>query len=301
MINALSVDLEDYFQVSAFEKQIQRRDWPRLPSRIARNTDRVLELLHRRRARATFFVLGWVAKHHPQVVRRVAAAGHEIACHSFWHRLVYELTPEEFLQDTREAKEAIEDASGAEVCGYRAPSYSITRASQWALDILLELGFRYDSSIFPVAHDRYGWQGAGRFLSPIRQSGNEVLWEFPPATYPLGRGAVPAAGGGYLRILPYHHAKWALEQINQAEGHPGCVYFHPWEIDPEQPRLTESRSAWWRHSFGLSRMERKLERLLEDFEFAPLGEIVAARNRAVKGEGTLYSRQSHCEKARERG
>lgn len=284
MVNALTVDLEDYYHVSAFERFISRSEWDSFPSRIVQNAERVLALLDRRRARATFFVLGWIADHYPQMVRRIADEGHEIACHSYWHRLVYQMTPEEFREDTRRAKGAIEDAAGVEVVGYRAPSYSITPKCPWALDILVELGFRYDSSIFPVAHDRYGWPGQSRFAGPIRQIGTTTLWEFPPSTYPLFNHAVPVAGGGYLRILPYHYTKWALEHINQEEGRAGCIYFHPWEIDPEQPRLTGSATAWWRHSFGLSTMEEKLKRLLDDFESAPMGEVLRSFER--KSEGT---------------
>lgn len=274
MINALSIDVEDYYQVSCFEKRIARSDWSRFPSRVRRNTHRVLELLEERGVRATFFVLGWVAEHHPSLVREIAERGHEIACHSYWHRLVYELTPQEFIEDTKRAKEAIEDAAGVEVYGYRAPSYSITHQSQWALNILLELGFRYDSSVFPIRHDRYGWQGKGRFVNPIWRSGESTLWEFPPSTYPLFQSVIPAGGGGYLRILPYHYTRWALEYVNLEEQRPACIYFHPWEVDSEQPRIECSGLVWWRHSFGLAGMERKLTRLLQDFEFAPLQKVL---------------------------
>jgi polysaccharide deacetylase family protein (PEP-CTERM system associated) len=292
MVNALSVDVEDYFHVSCLEKQIGKGDWPSFPSRIGRNVDRVLELLNKTRVRATFFVLGWVADHHPSVVREIAQAGHELGCHSYWHRLVYEMTAEEFVQDTLQAKAAIEDASGMEVTGYRAPSYSITRESEWALDILLELGFRYDSSIFPIEHDRYGWLGTSRFATAILQSGNKTLWEFPPSTYPLFGRAVPIAGGGYLRILPYNYMKWALEYVNLEEQREGCVYFHPWEIDSEQPRLLDSTVAWWRHSVGISGMETKLARLLEDFKFAPLGEVL--RTVSCESGGNQGNRSGKC-------
>ena len=289
MINVLSVDLEDYFQVSGFERYISRADWHSLPSRIAQNTERVLRLLEKSGTRATFFVVGWVAEHHPAVVRRVADAGHEVACHSYWHRLVYEMTPEEFREDTALAKTVIEDATGVEVFGYRAPSYSITQQSRWALDVLLELGFQFDSSIFPVEHDRYGWPGRSRFAEEVRRSRETTLWEFPPSTYPLLNHAVPAAGGGYLRMLPYHYTKWALEHINQEESRPGCVYFHPWEIDPEQPRLSTSTSSWLRHSFGIAGMEEKLKKLLIDFEFAPMGEVLRSFEAGIEANAV----QSH--------
>jgi polysaccharide deacetylase family protein (PEP-CTERM system associated) len=274
MVNALSVDVEDYYHVSCLEKQIGKSDWSVFPSRISHNVGRVLELLQKRGVRATFFVLGWVADHYPTVVREIAQAGHELGCHSYWHRLVYEMTREEFVKDTLQAKAAIEDASGMAVTGYRAPSYSITLESEWALESLLELGFEYDSSIFPIDHDRYGWRGASRFATPVLQSKGKVLWEFPPSTYPLLGRAVPVAGGGYLRILPYNYIKWALEYVNLEEQRAGCVYFHPWEIDPEQPRLVDSTVTWWRHSAGISGMEKKLGRLLEDFKFAPLSDVL---------------------------
>lgn len=281
MLNALSVDLEEYFQVSGFERYVSCSDWAFLPTRLARNTERVLELLNKMNTRATFFIVGWLAEHHAAVVRQVAQAGHEIACHSYWHRLVYEMTPDEFMEDTLWAKAAIEAATGERVNGYRAPSYSVTPQSRWALDILFELGFQFDSSIFPISHDRYGWPGSSRFVEPIRRRGDATLWEFPPSTYPLLNRAVPVSGGGYLRILPYQYTKWALEHINQAEGRSACVYFHPWEIDPEQPRLPTSAGSWLRHSFGISGMEEKLRKLLNDFEFAPMGEVLSSFTRTV--------------------
>ncbi len=282
MVNALSVDLEEYFQVSGFEKYVDRSAWDTLPSRIVRNTDRVLEILGKAKTKATFFVVGWIAERHPTVVRWIAEAGHEIACHSYWHRLVYDLTPEEFRADTERAVAAIEAASGVKVRGYRAPSYSITSQSRWALDILMDMGFQFDSSIFPVEHDRYGWPGSSRFVEEIRRVDETVLWEFPPSTYPLMNRAVPVAGGGYLRMLPYNYSKWALEHINLEEGRAGCVYFHPWEIDSEQPRLSTSAASWLRHSFGISGMEEKVKKLLGDFEFAPMGEVLSSFTQAEK-------------------
>ena len=274
MVNALTVDLEDYYHVSGFERYVSRDDWNSYPSRVAYNTQRVLDLLEEKGKQATFFVLGWVAEKYPKVVRQVADAGHEIACHSHWHRLVYSMSPDEFRKDTKRAKAAIEDASGVEAVGYRAPSYSITPTCPWALDVLVELGFRYDSSIFPVEHDRYGWPGQSRFARPIRQAGTTVLWEFPPSTYSFLHNAVPVAGGGYMRVLPYHCTKWAIEHINAEEGQAACVYFHPWEMDYQQPHITASRGSRWRHLIGISRMEKKLRRLLDDFEFAPMGRVL---------------------------
>jgi polysaccharide deacetylase family protein (PEP-CTERM system associated) len=285
MINALSVDVEDYYHVSVLERQIGKRAWSSVPSRISGNVDRILDLFAKRGIRATFFVLGWVADNHPHVVRAIAEAGHELGCHSYWHRLVYEMTPAEFVKDTAEAKTAIEDAAGVQVIGYRAPSYSITKGCEWALAILLGLGFRYDSSIFPVDHDRYGWKGANRFPSPVFESGSDILWEFPPSTYPLLGRAVPIAGGGYMRMLPYNYMKWALEYVNFEERRAGCVYFHPWEIDPDQPRLLKSTVAWWRHSLGIAGMEKKLTRLLDDFQFSPLSEVL----RTMSGDQTAVT------------
>ncbi len=255
----LSVDVEDYFQVEAFSAQAPRSAWAGYPSRVEANTLRLLDIFDEHQAKATFFILGWVAQRFPGLLRAIAARGHELACHSFWHRPVYMLTPAQFRDDTREALNAIEDASGGAVDGYRAPTWSITRRSLWALPILAELGFRYDSSIFPIRHDLYGIPGARRTPYAWRHPGG-FLFEFPPATVQLGRRAFPAAGGGYLRALPLAWTRAALRES-------AVVYLHPWEIDPEQPRIAASARSRLRHYTGLAGTEAKLRTLLARYRF----------------------------------
>jgi polysaccharide deacetylase family protein (PEP-CTERM system associated) len=257
----LSVDVEDYFQVSAFENTVSREQWDQWPSRVCDNTRRSLDLIESHGATATFFIVGWVARKFPALVREIHARGHEVACHSYWHRLVYSLPPEEFLEDTRMARTAIEDAAGARVTGYRAPSWSITASSLWALDILAEEGFAYDSSIFPVHHDRYGIPGAERH--PHRRNG---LQEYPPATLSVLGQNLPVAGGGYLRLLPMALTRQAFRQYER-EGRQLVVYFHPWEIDPDQPRMNGSLVSRLRHYTNLGKMEMRLEELLSRYRF----------------------------------
>ena len=223
----LTVDVEDYFQVEAFADRVSRESWDEWPSRVVANTERVLDLLDRRQARATFFFLGWVAAKFPALVRQVHGRGHELACHSYWHRPVSKLTPEEFRQDLRLARQAIEQAGGTRVLGYRAPTWSITREAAWALDILAEDGFAYDSSIYPIRHDLYGDPGAPRFPHTLSK-----LTEFPPVTLRAFGTNFPAARGGYLRILPQWYTHLALRQYARADGRAVVVYFHPWELDP---------------------------------------------------------------------
>ncbi len=260
----LSVDVEDYFQVEAFAAQVPRSAWAACPSRVEANTLRLLDLFDEHGARATFFTLGWVARRFPRLVRAIAARGHELACHSFWHRPVYTLTPAQFHEDTRDALDAIQNAAGARVAGYRAPTWSITRGSLWALPILAELGFRWDSSIFPIRHDLYGIPGARRTPYAWRHAGG-FLFEFPPATVALGGRALPAAGGGYLRALPLAWTHAALAQ-------PAVVYLHPWEIDPAQPRIAAGTRSRLRHYTGLDGMEAKLRVLLARYRFRSFAE-----------------------------
>ena len=267
--NALTIDLEDYFHVSAYAGRVQLDKWDSYPSRVEQNTDHLLQLLESYKCRATFFVLGWVAEKKPKVVARVAAAGHEIACHSLLHRRVFDLTSQEFREDTRRAKAAIESAAGAKVLGYRAPSFSITRKSEWALDILAEEGFQYDSSIFPVEHPSYGIPDAPRTPHWISTPSGRIL-EFPMPTLSIGSMRSPIGGGAYLRLLPYTYTRWSIRHINRQENCSVCIYIHPWEIDPEQPRLGGNLSARARHYFGLRTMESKLKRLLQDFSLCPL-------------------------------
>ena len=254
-----SVDVEDYFSVEAFAGTVSRSSWGSYPLRVERNTMRLLELLERRRIRATFFVLGWVAERVPALVRRIAGAGHELACHSYWHRLVYQLSPAEFREDTRRAKDAIEQAGGEAVYGYRAPSYSITGKSAWALEILAELGFQYDSSIFPIHHDTYGIPRAPR--TPFRAAtASGSIVEFPLTTFRAGLQNLPVGGGGYLRIFPFWYTRFGVRQA-QAQGVPLIVYVHPWEIDPEQPRVAAGLKSRLRHYTNLAGTYARLERL----------------------------------------
>lgn len=267
--DALSVDVEDYYHVEAFRDRIRPETWPLYPPRVAENTKRVLELLSRQGARATFFVLGWVAERQPGIVREILAAGHEVGCHSYWHRCLWRLSPDEFRADTRRARAAIEDAGGQPVLGYRAPSFSIVERSLWALEILAEEGFRYDSSVFPIHHDVYGFPQAPRV--PFRWANRQAygLYEIPLTTVRLGRWNLPAAGGGYLRILPEWYTRWAIREARR-EAQPVVVYFHPWEIDAGQPRVAGRVKSLLRHYYHIGQMERRIERLLAGGHFAPL-------------------------------
>lgn len=273
MRNILSVDVEDYFHPSEVQRTVDHSRWDALPSRVCDSTAEVLDLLAAHHTRATFFILGWVAERFPALVRRIAAAGHELACHSYAHSLVYNLSPAAFKADTLRAVSAIAHASGVRPTAYRAPSYSITRASLWALETLIECGFTADSSIYPVRHDRYGIPGHPRHPHILRTPSGPIL-EVPPATAALSPSRiVPVGGGGYLRLLPYRYTAAGLRRINTAERAPACVYFHPWEIDATQPRLASSPLARARTYLGLRGMKDKLARLLGEFEFAPLGEV----------------------------
>lgn len=262
--NVMSVDVEDYYHVSAMEGVVSRDAWPTCESRVVDSTIRVLDLLAEHRVTATFFILGWVADRYPALVQRIVAAGHEIASHSYWHRLVYTLTPETFREDLHRAKVAIEDAAGIAVCGYRAPSYSITEKSLWALDVLIDEGYAYDSSIFPIRHDRYGIPSAPRQAHRITRNGGSLL-ELPATAGRVGSLAV-AVGGGYFRILPYACTRWAIQQLND-DRQPAVFYIHPWEFDPEQPRLPASALSQMRHYTNLGRTEERFHRLLQEFDF----------------------------------
>lgn len=273
--NALTFDLEDYFHVTAFADRIAVSQWDSCESRVETTTAKLLDLLGERDLRATFFVLGWVGEKFPRLVRQIARLGHEIACHSHRHRLVYELSEDEFREDTHRAKSVLEDAAGVALKGYRAPSFSITRESMWAFRILVELGFQYDSSVFPVDHPNYGIPEAQRFPFWIQTEAGSLL-EFPMSTLALGDKRSPIAGGAYFRLLPYWYTRWGIRFINQKEGHPVCTYLHPWELDPEQPRVDGRATARLRHYLGLQGMERKFRQLLRDFEFVTLGSLVAS-------------------------
>jgi len=271
--NALTIDLEEYFQVHAFQEVISRREWDDHPSRIGVGARRVLRLLEEQGVRATFFILGWVADRHPDLVREIAGGGHEIASHGYWHQLIYRQKPDEFADDVRQSLEALGRALETDrPIGYRAPGFSITSQSLWALDVLRDQGIAYDSSIFPlVAHDRYGLRGAPRFAHRL---GNG-LWEFPASTWRVGGQNLPVAGGGYFRLYPLCLTRRAIRSLN-ARGEPAIVYLHPWEFDPEQPVVEGvSRLSRFRHYVNLSRTEPRLSALLREFQFGPMREAFA--------------------------
>jgi polysaccharide deacetylase family protein (PEP-CTERM system associated) len=263
----LSVDVEDYFQTEAMSRAYPREAWDNNPLRVVNNTQRLLDLFDEFGAKATFFTMGWVADRAPALVREIAERGHELACHSYWHRTVYSLRPEEFRHDTRQAVAAIEDAAGVHVDGYRAPTWSITRQSLWAIRILAEEGFSYDSSIYPIRHDLYGIPGAVPSPHIWKFEDREIL-EIPPATFSIGQSRLPAAGGGYLRIFPLRFSCMAIDQLTHAHALP-VVYMHPWEIDPEQPRAQVPMKSRIRQYWGLSSFEGKLRRLLAQYQFVP--------------------------------
>jgi polysaccharide deacetylase family protein (PEP-CTERM system associated) len=275
VLNAMTVDVEDYFQVSAFEGIAPRPRWDRFESRVSANTDRLLTLFAEKGIKATFFVLGWIAERHRDLVRRIAENGHEIASHGYAHRLVYDLTEATFREDTRRSKAILEDASGRAVLGYRAPSYSITPRSLWALDILIEEGFRYDASIFPIHHDRYGIPVSPRHPYVIDRAVGSLI-EAPASTVRRGPLNLPIGGGGYFRLLPYWWTRWGIGHINRCEGRPCIFYLHPWEIDPGQPRLHCSWLGRVRHYRNLDQTELRLRRLLDEFSFGPMSQVLHA-------------------------
>jgi len=280
MINALTIDVEDYFQVNAFARQIRFDEWDNYPLRVGDNTRRILDMLDEFDIKATFFVLGWVAERLPTLVREISERGHEIACHGYAHELIYNIGPNAFRRDICKAKRLLEDQCGVRIDGYRAPSYSITKQSLWALDILVEEGFTYDSSIFPVMHDTYGIADAERFPH-ILQTGAGPLIEFPLTTLPLQLGwksiRIPIAGGGYLRLLPVDLIRHGIEAINQREQQPAVLYFHPWEIDPAQPRIKAGMKSRFRHYLNLAKTEAKLACLYRKLKFAPMKAVLSGR------------------------
>lgn len=293
VINAMTVDVEDYFHASAFDRIVSRESWAARESRVVRNTEVLLECFERAGVHATFFVLGWVAERFPDLVRDIASGGHEIASHGFHHQLIYTLTRDQFREDVRRAKATIEDAAGRQVRGYRAPSFSIVQPSLWALDVLIEEGYSYDASIFPIRHDRYGIQDAPRHTHVIDRnrrkasrrsaergdtprrgiSGTRHIIEVPAATVRIGHRNLPIAGGGYFRLLPYAWTHWGMTRANR-EGAPVVFYIHPWEVDPSQPRLPVGRLTSWRHYSGLNKTLGRLERLLCAFAFNTVAETL---------------------------
>jgi polysaccharide deacetylase family protein (PEP-CTERM system associated) len=271
--HALSVDLEEHFQVSNFEHLIERSAWADQPSRVADSARRMLDIFDESGSRATFFVLGWVAERQPALVREIAARGHEIACHGYGHEIVYEIGPDRFRDDLKRARAAIEDAVGTRLEGYRAPSFSITERSLWALEILAEEGFRFDSSIFPIRHYRYGIPGFGRHPVELRLPNGLSLQEFPLTTLEVGPMRLPLAGGAYLRFFPPSLFRWGLRRLEDS-GEASVLYLHPWEIDPEQPRLPASWKVRVNHYFNLHRVEERVRGLLEHSVFQPIGRVL---------------------------
>lgn len=279
VVNAMSIDVEDYFHVSVFDGVLPRQRWASLESRVVRNTHRLLDLFEQAGVRATFFVLGWVAERNPHLVAAIARGGHEVASHGYGHRLVYDLTPAAFRDDVRRAKDLLESAAGVRVRGYRAPSYSITPRSLWALDVLIEEGHEYDASIFPIHHDRYGIPVSARHQYIIERRGGAIV-EVPGSTVRLGPLNLPIGGGGYFRLLPYAWTAWGIARLNATEGVPAIFYLHPWEIDPDQPRLPTSALGRFRHYRNLHDTERRLRRLLDTFRFSTVGAVLQTAGEA---------------------
>lgn len=274
VINAMSVDVEEYFHASALERVAPRAQWEALPTRVGPTTRALLELFASRQVRATFFILGWVADRDPGLVRDIAAAGHEVASHGYWHEIVYSLSPAQFREDVRRSKQVLEQLVGSPVSGYRAPSFSITRKSLWALDVLLEEGYTYDASVFPVRHDRYGIPDAPRHTYRLDR-GDRSITEVPPSTVRLGGQNLAVAGGGYFRLLPYMWTRTGIARLNRRERRPAIFYLHPWEIDTAQPRLPVGLTTRLRHYGNLGRTHGRLARLLDEFRFAPVADVVA--------------------------
>lgn len=275
VLNAFTIDVEDYFQVSAFERHIRREQWDDYQCRVVANTQRILRLLDRYQVRGTFFILGWVAQRFPQLVRQIDQAGHEIGSHSYWHQLIYELTPDQFRADLQRSRDVLQQILGQEVTAYRAPSFSITERSLWALEILVQEGFTADSSIFPVYHDRYGIPAAEHRIHDLHVASG-TLREFPPSVVTWGRMNFPVSGGGYFRLYPWQLTRRGLQAIND-RGRPFTFYLHPWEVDPEQPRLAAgTRWGRLRHYVNLEGTERKLQRLLQTFRFGPQRDVLSA-------------------------
>jgi polysaccharide deacetylase family protein (PEP-CTERM system associated) len=272
LTNALTIDVEDYFQVSAFAPHIARADWPRLECRVEANIERILLLLDSRRIHATFFTLGWIAERYPAMLRRMAAGGHEVASHGYAHLRASEQSAAQFADDVRRSKAILEQITGLPVRGYRAPSFSIGAANLWAFDVLQEAGYRYSSSIYPIRHDHYGMPDAPRFA--WRPRGPHGVLELPVSTVHLRGRNLPAGGGGYFRLMPYALSRWLLRRINSRDGQAGIFYFHPWELDPGQPRpLGLSARTRFRHYLNLGCMEARLARLTRDFAWDRMDRI----------------------------
>jgi len=286
--NMLTIDVEDYFHVSAFEKVSPPSTWEFHTCRVEQNTDRILNMLYEEEIQATFFVLGWVAKRYPSLVKRIASAGHEVASHGYWHQRVCEQKRSEFREDIRSSKSLLEDLIGQQIVGYRAPSYSISPSTCWAFDELLEAGYRYDSSIFPIKHDLYGFCDWARFSTPNKKAidgtwgpniGGNAAWpnlmEIPITTLALYGKKVPISGGGYFRLYPYAFTEWGLKKINREDDEPFVFYLHPWEIDPAQPVMAGAGcKSRFRHYLNLSKTENRFRRLIKYFRFSSIVETI---------------------------
>lgn len=291
--NALTIDVEDYFHVAALAESIPTSKWDSLECRVEKNTDKLLALFASKNVNATFFTLGWVAERYPNIVKKIAAAGHEVASHGYSHQLIYNQSPDVFKEETHKSKVILEDIIQQDVIGYRAASYSITEKSKWALDILCELGFKYDSSIFPVKHDLYGIPGSPRWPYRLETEKDNRIVEFPISTFNIANYKLPIAGGGYFRLFPYWFTKLGLGSINR-ENEPFVFYLHPWEVDPEQPKVQASWFSMFRHYNNLDKCYSRLERLLNDFTFTTVEDVLVTKhllhprgNQTVLNEGTL--------------
>jgi len=294
MNNVLTFDVEEYFHAEAFAAVVGPEDWPTFDSRVVDTTERLLDILDYADVRATFFVLGWVAERQPGLVQEIHARGHELACHGYSHQMISRQTPQEFAEDVKRAKKVIEDIAGTRVIGYRAPTFSVTRQTLWSLEVLMEAGYRYDSSIFPIVHDRYGIPDWPRFAHRIPISVNRIpivgngcaIAELPLSTVSVFGRRLPVAGGGYFRLLPYALTRLAIRHLNKVERQPAVVYLHPWEIDRQQPRLSVGRLTQLRHSINIDETEGKLCRLLADFRFAPAAQVLSETGVLVSGEAS---------------
>ena len=276
--NVMSVDVEDYYQVAALAKSIAPDEWEQQESRVVANTRRLLDLFAEKKVKATFFVLGWVADREPQLVKEIHSQGHEIASHGYSHQLIYNQSPSVFKEETIRSKKILEDLTGEEVLGYRAASYSITKRNLWALDILAEAGFTYDSSIFPIRHDRYGIADAKTIPHKLATPNGAELIEFPLTTRRMGKLNIPVAGGGYFRLYPYFLTRHFLKAVNKKQGEQFVFYLHPWEVDPGQPRIEASWFSKFRHYNNLDKCESRLSTLLDDFHFTTMKTVLTELN-----------------------
>ncbi len=273
MLNALTIDLEEYYHVAAFDHIIDKHNWENMESRIERNLEKILSILDEYKVKATFFTLGWVAERNPILIRTILNEEHEIASHGFNHTMINHQSRQSFKEDIKKSKMLLEDITGSKIKGYRAPTFSINASSLWALNILHEQGYSYDSSIFPIKHDRYGMPNAKRFPHIIKLNGNDTIKEFPPSTIKFLKWNFPIAGGGYIRLFPLQFIKWGIKRINDVEKQPAVIYLHPWEFDPEQPRIPAGWLCRFRHYVNLDTTENKLRHLIKYFRFTTLNTL----------------------------